>query len=151
MIRWHSYAPENGGDTMPEFTTVSMKEATLQTSSGRQKRYLHEYIDYITNLPKGQAGKLRIGEEEKHTTIRRRLGVAAKTLGIPLIIKRSGENIYFWREDGAEEQPRRKRRYTRGIQTSRRMRSPAEIPPPDQPVDELGMVEQGLPAEESPE
>jgi hypothetical protein len=30
---------------MPEFTTVSLKEATLQTSSARQKRYLREYID----------------------------------------------------------------------------------------------------------
>src|SRR5918996_6637995 len=98
---------------MPEFTTVSLKEAKVQTTSGRQKRYLHEYIDYITTLPKGQAGKLRTGEEEKHATIRRRLGVAAKTLGIPLIIKRSGTDVYFWREDKEEEQPRRRRSYTR--------------------------------------
>jgi hypothetical protein len=98
---------------MPEFTTVSMKEATLQTSSARQKRYLHEYIDYITTLPKGQAGRLRTGEEEKHATIRHRLGVAAKTLGISLIIKRSGNDLYFWQESTEEEQPRSKRRYTR--------------------------------------
>jgi hypothetical protein len=145
MIRWRWYVPFTGGGAMPEFTTVSMKEATLQTSSGRLKRYLHEYIDYITKLPKGQAGKLRIGEEEKHTTIRRRLVVAAKTLGIPLIIKRSGNDLYFWTEDGGEKQPRAKRSYTR------RTRSHDEIPPPDQPVDELGMVEQGVPVEESPE
>jgi hypothetical protein len=139
-----------GGETMPEFTTVSLQEAKLRTTSGRQGRYLHEYIDYITQLPKGQAGKLRTGEEETPTTIRRRLGVAAKTLGIPMIIKRSGNDVYFWRENGGEEQPRTKRSYTR------RMRLQAEIPAPDQPVDELGMdelgmVEQGLPVEESPE
>ena len=98
---------------MPEFTTVSRQEAMLQTTSGRQKRYLHEYIDYITNLPKGEAGKLSTGAEETPATIRRRLGVAAKTLGIPLIIKRSGTDIYFWREDAGGEQPRSKRRYTR--------------------------------------
>jgi hypothetical protein len=98
---------------MPEFTTVSMTEATLQTSSGRQKRYLAEYIAYITTLPKGQAGKLSIGEKETPATTRRRLGVAAKTLGIPLIIKRSGTDVYFWREDGGDQQPRTKRRYTR--------------------------------------
>jgi hypothetical protein len=69
---------------MPEFTTVSLKEAKVQTTSGRQSRYLHEYIDYITNLPKGQAGRLRTGAEETPATIRRRLGVAAKTLGISL-------------------------------------------------------------------
>jgi hypothetical protein len=98
---------------MPEFTTVSRQEAMLQTSSGRQKRYLDEYIDYIKTLPKGQAGKLSIGQEETPATTRRRLGVAAKTLGIPLIIKRSGTDIYFWREDGGDQQLRTKRRYTR--------------------------------------
>jgi hypothetical protein len=116
---------------MPEFTTVSVTEATLQTSSGRQKRYLHEYIDYITTLPKGQAGKLSTGEEEKHTTIRRRLGVAAKTLGIALIIKRSGNDLYFWREDGGEEQPRTTRRYTR------RGRPAEETTPMDQSFVEI--------------
>src|SRR5918996_2346167 len=47
MIRWHWYVPFTGGRTMPEFTTISRQEAMLQTSSGRQKRYLDEYIDYI--------------------------------------------------------------------------------------------------------
>jgi hypothetical protein len=98
-----------GGEAMPEFTTVSLKEAKVQTTSGRQGRYLHEYIDYITNLPKGQAGRLSIGAEETPATIRRRLGVAAKTLGIPLIIKRSGTDVYFWRENGEAEQPRPRR------------------------------------------
>jgi hypothetical protein len=111
---------------MPEFTTISIKEAMVRTSSGRQKRYLHEYIDYITTLPKGQAGKLTIEEQEKHQTVRRRLIVAAQTLNIPLIIKRSGNDVYFWKEDGAEEQPRSKRRYTR------RARSDAETTPLDQ-------------------
>ena len=111
---------------MPEFTTVSLKEAKVQTTSRRQGRYLHEYIDYLTNLPKGQAGRLRIGAEETPATTRRRLGVAAKTLGIPLIIKRSGTDIYFWREDVGGEQPRSKRRYTR------RERSDEETTPMDQ-------------------
>jgi hypothetical protein len=115
---------------MPEFTTISVKEATLQTSSGRQKRYLREYIDYITTLPKDQAGKLSTGEEEKPTTIRRRLGVAAKTLGIPLIIKRSGNDVYFWRENGGEAQPSSKRRYTR------RARRVEETATPEQPMGE---------------
>ncbi len=110
---------------MPEFTTVSVQEAKVQTTSGRQGQYLHEYIDYITKLPKGQAGRLRIGEEEKHNTITRRLGIAAQTLGIRLIIKRSGNDLYFWRES-TEEQPRTKRRYTR------RGRSEEETTPLDQ-------------------
>ena len=120
-----------GGATMPEFTTVSRQEAMLQTSSGRQKRYLDEYIDYIRTLPKGQAGRLTIGEQEKHTTVRRQLVVAAKTLNIPLTIKRSGNDIYLWREDAGGEQPRSKRRYTR------RERSDEETTPMDQAFVEI--------------
>jgi hypothetical protein len=98
---------------MPEFTTVSVQEAQLRTISGRQGTFMNEYIDYIQQLPKGQAGRLRIGEEEKHATVRRRLITAAKAMNIPLTIKRSGNDLYFWQEDGGEEQPRRKRSYTR--------------------------------------
>jgi hypothetical protein len=66
-------------------------------------------------------------------------------MNIPLTIKRSGTDVYFWREDGGDEQPQRKRSYTR------RTMGREETPAPDQPVDELGMVEQGIPEEESPE
>jgi hypothetical protein len=61
----------------------------------------------------GEAGKLHAAENENPLTIRRRLISAAKALGINIIIKRSGNELYFWREDGEEEQARRKRRYTR--------------------------------------
>src|SRR5918999_666368 len=98
---------------MPEFTTVSIQEAQMRTVPGRQGTFMNEYADYIQQLPQGQAGRLRIGEEEKHTTIRRRLSVAAKALHVPLIIKRSGTDLYFWREDGGAAQTRGKRRYTR--------------------------------------
>jgi hypothetical protein len=98
---------------MPEFTTVSVTEAKLQTLSGRQKTFMHEYANYIQQLPNGQAGRLRIGESEKHATVRRRLVVAANALNIPVIIKRSGNELYFWRENGGEEQAKSKRRYTR--------------------------------------
>ena len=130
---------------MPEFTTVSVTEAHLRTTSGRQKTFLHEYDAYIQQLPRGQAGRLRAGESENPLTIRRRLVSAAKAMAIPLTIKRSGNDLYFWREDGGEEQVRTKRRY------SRRAIGREETPVPDQPVDELGMVEQGIPAEDSPE
>jgi hypothetical protein len=98
---------------MPEFTTVSVTEAKLRTTSGRQKTFLDDYVTYIQQLPKGQAGRLRIGESENPLTIRRRIAVAAQTLGITLIIKRSGNDVYFWREDTGEEQQKTKRRYTR--------------------------------------
>jgi hypothetical protein len=130
---------------MPEFTTVSVQEAQLRTIPGRQGRFMNEYADYIQQLPQGQAGKLLIGEDEKHTTVRRRLITAAKVMQIPLIIKRSGNDLYFWRECGEAAQKSTKRRYTR------RGKAQEETPAPDQPVDELGIVGQGIPAEESPE
>jgi hypothetical protein len=98
---------------MPEFTTVSVQEAKLRTIPGRQGTFINEYADYIQQLPNGQAGRLKTGESENPLTIRRRLTGAAQTLGISLIIKRSGNDVYFWTEDGGEEQPRRKRSYTR--------------------------------------
>jgi hypothetical protein len=141
--------PFHGG-AMPEFTTVSVQEAQLRTIPGRQGRFINEYADYIQQLPRGQAGRLRagrlrVGEEEKHTTVRRRLVTAANALGINIIIKRSGNDLYFWSEDGGEVQPRTKRRY------SRRAMGREQTSVPDQPVDELGMVEQGIPVEDSPE
>jgi hypothetical protein len=93
---------------MPEFATVSIKEAQLRTAAGRGGRIITEYVDFIQSLPQGQAGRLRVGEQENPLTIRRRLVTAAKALEVPLIIKRSGENIYFWKETG-EEEPRRRR------------------------------------------
>jgi hypothetical protein len=104
----------HGGATMPEFTTASVQEAQLRTIPGRQGTFINEYADYIRQLPQGQAGKLSVGEEEKHTAIRRRLATTAKAMNINLIIKRSGNDLYFWREDGGEGRPRRGRRPRNG-------------------------------------
>jgi hypothetical protein len=98
---------------MPEFTTVPVQEAQIRTIPGRQGKFINVYADYIQQVPSGQAGRLRGGESENPLTIRRRLAAAAKAMHITLIIKRSGNDVYFWREDGGGEDPRTKRRYTR--------------------------------------
>jgi hypothetical protein len=85
----------------------------MRTIPRRQGKFINEYADYIQQLPQGQAGKLTIGEDETHTTVRRRLAAAGKAMHISLIIKRSGNDMYFWRENGGDEQPRSKRSYTR--------------------------------------
>ena len=130
---------------MPELTTISVQEAQMRTIPGRQGAFMNEYANYIQQLPTGQAGKLRIGDEEKHPTVRRRLVSAARALGINLIIKRSGNDLYFWKENGAEEQPRMKRRYTR------RARMDEETPAPDQPFSASDEVDHEASLEESPE
>jgi hypothetical protein len=95
---------------MPEFAVMPVKEARLRTLSGRQRMFMSEYADYIQQLPQGQAGKLHVLEHENPLTIRRRLVSAAQTLGTTLIIKRSGADVYFWRGNGAGEEPRRRGR-----------------------------------------
>ena len=131
---------------MPEFETVSLKEARFRTIPGRQGRFLNEYAAYIQQLPQGQAGKLHVLEQENPLTARRRLLAAATALGTKLIIKRSGANVYFWSEDRGDEQPRTKRSYTR---RNRRGRAGDYFPP--QPLIEPELGEQGVPKEESPE
>jgi hypothetical protein len=120
-------------ETMPEFEIVSMDEATLRTASGRQGQYLKEYVSYIRQLPQGQAGKLHLLEQENPTTIRKRLAIAAQAVGIPLIIKRSGQDIYFWIEQpskpAGEEQPKRRRgRRPRTQQEPAPLEEPQAIP-----------------------
>jgi hypothetical protein len=132
---------------MPDFETVTVKEAQFRTIAGRQGRYLNEYADYIQQIPQGQAGKLRMLEQEKPLTIRRRLVVAAQALDAKLVIKRSGEDIYFWREAEAEEpRPRRGRRRRRQEEATAE-----ETAALDQTSSELEDVKHGVPTEESPE
>ena len=136
---------EHAGEVMPEFEIVSLQEAKFRTIAGRQGSIMNEYADYVQQLPPGQAGKLHVLEQENPLTIRRRLVTAAKALGIPLTIKRSGEDVYFWRETGGEAEPRRRRR--------RRQAEPEaeETRAPDQPFGEPEAVEPGVIEEESPE
>jgi hypothetical protein len=133
---------------MPDFETVSVQEAKLRTIRGRQGKFMNEYVDYIQQLSQGQAGKLSSLENENPLTIRRRLVAAAQTLGSNLIIKRSGDDLYFWREDSeaGELRPRRGRR-------RRRQEEPVAEEPTlrDQPFSELEASEHGVPEEESPE
>jgi hypothetical protein len=131
---------------MPEFAIVPVHEAKLRTIPGRQGKFMNEYVDYIQQVASGQAGKLRLGEQEKHATVRHRLGVAATAMNIPLIIKRPGNDIYFWREGTDEEQPRSKRGYTR---RNRQGRAGDYFPP--QPLIEPELGEHEVPTEESPE
>jgi hypothetical protein len=131
---------------MLEFTTVSVQDAQMRTIPGRQGKFINEYASYIQQLPPGQAGRLRVGEEEKHTTVRRRLVSAAKALAIPLTIKRAGSDLYFWQENGQAEQPRPRR--------GRRPRRQEETTIPETPEQyfkEEGELEHGAPAEDSPE
>jgi hypothetical protein len=120
---------------MPPFETVSLKEAHLRTIPGRQGKFMNGYAGYIQQLPPGQAGLLRLVENEKPAAIRRRLTQTAQALDSNLIIKRSGMELYFWKETGAEEQPRPR--------WSRRSRRQEEAATPEQYFRKTGELDQG--------
>jgi hypothetical protein len=167
MVRWNCTLPAANGGEMPEFATVSLKEAQLRTIPGRQGRYMNEYVDYIQQVASGQAGRLHVLEQENPLTIRRRLVTAAKAMNIPLTIKRSGNELYFWREDGEAEQPRsrRGRRPRTGspgsltpsdlliseTEAAVQERTQEETTAPDQPFSASEEVDHEAALEESPE
>ena len=92
---------------MPIFDRVPLGEARMKTASGSGKRaqIIAEYVGYIEQLEKGQAGRLQATEGEPITTVRRRLGAAARQLEKKLTIRRTGDDVYFWAEE-----PRRRGR-----------------------------------------
>ncbi len=83
---------------MPTFGQVPLQEAMLKTATGKSAQITQEYLGYIEQLPEDQAGRLQPDEGESVATVRRRLGIAAKLSGKDIIIKRQGNEVYFWEE-----------------------------------------------------
>ena len=104
---------------MPKFELIPLAEAKLSSATGKRAEVIREYVGYIEQLQEGQAGKLQITEgEETGAAVRRRLGAAAKLAGTDLVIKRAGEEVYFWVRSGLPGRPRRKRGRPRKSQPS---------------------------------
>ena len=94
---------------MPKLDFVPIAEAKIKSASGKRAQVLREYLDYIGQLTTGQAGRLMPGEGETVSTIRRRIGAAAREAGKNLSIKRVGDEVYFWVERRATGNERRRR------------------------------------------
>ena len=84
---------------MPKFDQVPLGEAKMKTTSGKRAQIIAEYVRYIEQLGDGEAGRLQAAEGEPITTVRRRLGAAARQLEKSLTIRRTGDEIYFWTEE----------------------------------------------------
>ncbi len=81
---------------MPIFDRVPLGEARTKTASGKRAQIIAEYVSYIEQLGDGEAGRLRAAEGEPITTVRRRLGAAARQMRRNLTIRRTGDEVYFW-------------------------------------------------------
>ena len=83
---------------MPGFRRVSRDEA-----SGRRPAVnpalarLKQYQGYIKKVTAGETGRLRPSKDETPAAVRRRLGAAAKALGVHLTVKRVDDQVFFWR------------------------------------------------------
>ena len=81
---------------MPQFTTTSVEEARRVTGGGKRQRELAEYLESVTGLSRGNAGKVVASEGESLSTVRRRLGDAVRASGRDIEIRRTDDAIYFW-------------------------------------------------------
>ena len=95
---------------MPIFELVSQREANTKTATGKRAQVLDEYTGFIAQLKPGRAGALRASEGETLGAVRRRLGAAAKLQGKRLVIKRTGDVIYFWSKTATGRGPGRPRK-----------------------------------------
>ena len=92
---------------MPKFELVPLQDAVAKTATGKRAQITQEYLGYLNQVDGGQAGKLRASQEESAIAIRRRLGAAAKLAGKDLIIKRSGDDVFFWVQARRRGRPRK--------------------------------------------
>ena len=100
---------------MTTFELVTIEEAAIRTNPSKRANILKEYVGYIGQLTIGQAGKLQPSEGETPTAIRRRIGAAAKLVGKDLVIRRAGDDVYFWEREGARRRLGRPRRGHPGV------------------------------------
>ena len=99
---------------MPKFDVIPIEEARVKSASEsasvrKRAQVLQEYLGYIDQLESGQAGRLVAGAGETVSTIRRRIGAAAREAGKNLSIKRVGDEVYFWAEGRGAGNGRRRR------------------------------------------
>ena len=80
---------------MPGFRRVSRDETSNRRPAANPA--LAQYQGYIKKVPAGETGRLTPGKGETPAAVRRRLGAAAKALGVQLKVKRVGDRVFFWR------------------------------------------------------
>ena len=123
---------------MPNFERVPREEAEKKVgTSGTSGRQVREYLGYLNQIGRGKAGRLRVSEGESVSAVRRRLSVAAKVANKDIVVRRTGEEVYFWLTSD-DPRPRRRRRG-----------SPPQREEEASPVPDLGTEPEARPQGES--
>ena len=95
---------------MPHFTKTSLEEAKRLTGGSKRQKALAEYIESIGRLSKGEAGKAVPSSGETLSTVRRRIGDAARMSGADVEIRRTNDSVYYWLKEGRRRGRPRTRR-----------------------------------------
>ena len=95
---------------MPHFTKTSLEEAKRLTGGNKRQKALAEYIESIQRLSKGEAGKAVPSGGETLSTVRRRVGDAARMCGADVEIRRTDDGVYYWLKEGRRRGRPRTRR-----------------------------------------
>ena len=83
---------------MPAFRRVSRDETSSRRPAVNPAlARLKQYQGYVKKVAPGVTGRLTPGKGETPAAVRRRLGAAAKVLGVQLTVKRVGDRVFFWR------------------------------------------------------
>ena len=83
---------------MPGFRRVSRGEISNRRPAVSPALVrLKQYQGYIKKVTVGETGRLTPATGEAPSAVRRRLGAAARSLGVQLTVKRVGDRVYFWR------------------------------------------------------
>ena len=83
---------------MPAFRQVSRDETSSRRPTANPAlARLKQYQGYIKKVAPGVTGRLTPSKGETPAAVRRRLGAAAKALGVQLTVKRVGDRVFFWR------------------------------------------------------
>ena len=79
----------------------------MKTSIGKKAELIKKCPGYVEQLQDGQSGRLVAIKDERIGTDRRRLGAAEKPAGKDLVIRRVGNEMYFWLEPEVKALPKR--------------------------------------------
>ena len=81
---------------MPRFSVMPVDEAVKKAETSAMPDALAEYVDYLSRLAEGEAGRLTPSDGEDVRTVRTRLGAAARRMNKKVIIRRTGDEVLFW-------------------------------------------------------
>ena len=82
---------------MPGFRRVPREEASNRRPAVSPALLrLKQYQGYIKKVAPGGTGRLTPAKGETPAAVRRRLGAAARALGVKLTVKRVGDQVFFW-------------------------------------------------------